>query len=626
MSPVSGRKPILPDPEEPGRGAERSRYELLVKVASGGMATVYVGRRRSGDGRFWAIKRAHAHLLERSESRKMFIEEARIASMIRHPNIVTVEDVEELTGELRLVMEYVEGGTLADLVGRDDPLPPALAVRIALDAAAGLHAAHGMTAPDGTPLGLVHRDVSPHNILVGTDGIARLSDFGIAKNAHSSMSTTTGALKGKLAYMSPEYIEGAKADTRHDVFALGVVVWEMLANRRLFRGANELETMKLVVAAEVPPLSRVAPDVARELDPVLAMALARRPADRFENAQALGAAIRTVADRVGLVASHADVGTHLSRVLATKLQKRRAELAALLVPSGAVDPKSSTAKMGGAAAPPASGKTLPLAGVGEPGSVTDRDEPPTFKDEQGTALQVAEEEPAAVAPRIEPAPPGQTLVIDSQAPTNRLGEGRSEAAVTLASQDPDARQMSLPIDTMRSRAPTSPPTPEPPPHISVIDASTEVESSVPEPAGVPKPSRALAWIVTAVVGLALGGGLTLLLFGEDPEAEQRASPVAEGATQAGALATSAPTVASSGIADSSGSPKPGASSGGNTGADAGAAVPLPGGKAHPVSGSPAASPPPAAPGPLPSPAPPPKPTGPSGAPVIKPNPYSGGAN
>lgn len=620
---VSGRKPILPDPEAPGRGAERSRYELLVKVASGGMATVYVGRRRSGDGRFWAIKRAHAHLLERSESRKMFIEEARIASMIRHPNIVTVEDVEELTGELRLVMEYVEGGTLADLVGRDEPLPPALAVRIALDAAAGLHAAHGMTAPDGTPLGLVHRDVSPHNILVGTDGIARLSDFGIAKNAHSSMSTTTGALKGKLAYMSPEYIEGAKADARHDVFALGVVVWEMLANKRLFRGANELETMKLVIAAEVPPLSRVAPDVARELEPVLAMALARRPADRFENAQALGAAIRTVAERVGLVASHADVGAHLSRVLAPKLQKRRAELASLLVPSGAVDPKSSTAKMGGAGAP-ASGKTLPLAGVGTPGSVTEREERPAFEDADGEAPLPAEAAPAAATPLIEPAPPGQTLVIDSQAPTNRLGDARPEGAVALPSQDPEARQMSLPIDTMRSRAPTSPPTPEPVPHISVIDASTEVESSVPEIAGVPKPSRALAWVVTAVVGLALGGGLTFLVFGGEPAVEESATPVAEGAAPAGALATAAPGSTTTPHADALGSPTAVESSALPAGTDAGAALPTPGERPQPALPSPGALPVPAPKGS--SPAAPPSAPSPSGAPVIKPNPYAGGGS
>jgi serine/threonine protein kinase len=455
MSPRSGRN----SPDRAGLG---SQYELLVKVASGGMATIYVGRRIGGDGRLWAIKRAHAHLLERKESKRMFIDEARVASRIRHPNIVSVEDIEDLPGELRLIMEYVEGGTLTDLIGRDEPLSPALAVRIALDASAGLHAAHGITGDDGQPLGLVHRDVSPHNILIGIDGVARLSDFGVAKNAHSSMSTTTGALKGKLAYMSPEYIEGAKADARHDVFALGVVVWEMLANKRLFRGANEVETMKLVTAAEVPPLSRVAPHVGTEFDAALAMALARRPDDRFENAQAFGAALEVVAERAGLSATHADVGRHLEDVLRDKLRERREVLAHRLVPSGAASsPTSSTAKMGGAAIP-GSGGTLPLLS------------------------------------------PGQTLAVDSQAPTHRVGSA------------PTGRQDSVPVNTIRSREPTTPPDMRPTPEIAIIDATTAVESSIPEPAGVPRPSRMLKWVLTAMVGLTVGGGLTFLVFGEDP--------------------------------------------------------------------------------------------------------------
>src|SRR6185369_5865550 len=201
-----------------------------------------------------AIKRAHAHLIENPSFKQMLIDEARLASRLHHPNVVAVLDVEELAGELRLVMDYVEGAALSDLIGRGQEaerrLPSRIAVRIALDACAGLHAAHELCDEDNKPLGLVHRDVSPHNILVGVDGVARLSDFGIAKQAEGGVSTTTGALKGKLGYMAPEYVEEGKLDARSDVFAMGVVAWEALANQKLFRGTNEVDTLKRIVATK----------------------------------------------------------------------------------------------------------------------------------------------------------------------------------------------------------------------------------------------------------------------------------------------------------------------------------------------------------------------------------------
>ena len=163
-----------------------SRYELLVKIASGGMATVYVGRLSSvvGSSRLVAIKRAHAHLMEDPAFAKMLIEEAKLASRIHHPNVVAVQSVEEVEGELLLVMDYVEGASLADLVNYEElPMPARVAVRALLDGCAGLQAAHELTDDDGKSLGIVHRDVSPHNILVGVDGVARLTDFGIAKSS-----------------------------------------------------------------------------------------------------------------------------------------------------------------------------------------------------------------------------------------------------------------------------------------------------------------------------------------------------------------------------------------------------------------------------------------------------------
>jgi eukaryotic-like serine/threonine-protein kinase len=329
-------------PSPPARLPATSRYELLTKIASGGMATVYVGRLRGAAG-FWrlvAIKRAHAHLVEDESFRRMLIAEARLASRIHHPNVVAVDDVEELaSGELRLIMDYVEGASLSMLMsaaGRaNQPLPPRLAMRIGLDACAGLHAAHQLSDDHGESLRLVHRDVSPHNILVGVDGTARLADFGIAKVARSSVSTTTGAIKGKLGYMAPEYIEGNVPDARSDVFALGAVIWEAVAHRKLFRGTNEVDTLKRVVTAEVPSLAEVDPALGRALDGVLRKALAKLPAQRFQSAQELGAALEAAALEAGLMGSHREVAAGVESLVGPALAERRREIRARSAPEEA---------------------------------------------------------------------------------------------------------------------------------------------------------------------------------------------------------------------------------------------------------------------------------------------------
>lgn len=307
-----------------------SRYELLVKIASGGMATVYVGRLNSvaGTTRLVAIKRAHAHLMEDPAFAKMLIAEAKLASRIHHPNVVAVQNVEEVEGELLLVMDYVEGASLAELSAFEDmPLPAKVAVRMLLDGCAGLQAAHELTDDDGEPLGIVHRDVSPHNILVGVDGVARLTDFGIAKSSGHTASagqTTTGALKGKVAYMAPEYVESGKLDARSDVFSLGIVAWETLTRRRLFRGATEIESLKLVLATEVPRPSEVAPWLGSALDAVISKALARAPANRFASAAELGEALEVAARREDLIATASNVAAFVRTSTGDMLARRRA--------------------------------------------------------------------------------------------------------------------------------------------------------------------------------------------------------------------------------------------------------------------------------------------------------------
>jgi serine/threonine protein kinase len=307
-----------------------SRYELLVKIASGGMASVYVGRLSSAVGvsRLVAIKRAHPFLLEQDPSfSRMLVAEATLASRIHHPNVVAVQNVEEVEGELLLIMDYVEGASLAELA-EGEPRPSAtIAVRVLLDAAAGLHAAHELTDHDGAPLGIVHRDVSPHNILVGVDGIGRITDFGIARSTQAHSRTTTGTLKGKVSYMAPEYVESGQSLARGDIFSLGVVAWEMLTQRRLFRGSNEANTLRLLLALEVPAPSSVAPWLGRSLDAVVLKALSRRPSDRYSTAAEFGDALESAASRAGLVGKHTDVANFVKSVSGEALAARRHTIA-----------------------------------------------------------------------------------------------------------------------------------------------------------------------------------------------------------------------------------------------------------------------------------------------------------
>lgn len=314
-----------------------SRYELITKIASGGMATVYVGVTRGplGFSRIVAVKRAHPHLLEDPEFANMFRDEARLASRLRHPHVVAVLDVEHVepstttedAGELYLVMDYVEGAALSQIMKRawdvGRPIPPPIAVRIVLDTCAGLDAAHRLTDDIGARLGIVHRDVSPHNLLVGVDGMTRVTDFGIARVTTHPSFTRTGLVKGKLEYLAPEYLARQGLDARSDLYSLGIVAWETLANRRMFRAENEIETMQLVAEAKIPPLALYAPEIAAAVGPILDKALAAQPGRRFDSAAAFASALEDKARASRLVASHAEVGAYVESLMGDLLATRR---------------------------------------------------------------------------------------------------------------------------------------------------------------------------------------------------------------------------------------------------------------------------------------------------------------
>ena len=311
------------------------RYEPLAKIASGGMATVFVGALKGplGFQQLVAIKRPHEHLLEHASFREALVAEARLASRIHHANVVDVRDIEIVGGSIQLVMDYVEGAALGQLIAaagrKGKRLPPGVVLRIALDACAGLSAVHDLTDEDGRPLGLVHRDVSPQNILVGLDGVARITDFGVATAEEMSRTPTTqGTLKGKLGYMAPEYIRGRRPDRRADVFALGVVIWEALSGRRLFKGTNEGETMDRVLHEAAPPVGEDVIEIGGALDAILARALEKDPDVRFGSAEELQAALEETARRAGLVATHAEVAREVREAVGELLERRRKEVRA----------------------------------------------------------------------------------------------------------------------------------------------------------------------------------------------------------------------------------------------------------------------------------------------------------
>ncbi len=317
-------------------GTKLDRFELIAELASGGMGTVFLARLGGAGGfqRLYAIKRLHEHLARHGEFIEMFLDEARLAARIHHPNVVPILEIGTTAAGYYLVMEYVEGDTAGHLfysaTQEQKPVSARVAVRIVLDALAGLHAAHEGTDDDGRSLEIVHRDVSPHNILVSVDGVSRITDFGIARAASRLAVTRTGQLKGKIAYMAPEQARSEKIDRRADVFAMGICLWEMIARRRLFKSEAEGETLNRLLYEPIPSLRSVDPEVPRELDEVCAKALARDLDQRFATAAEFSDALENAARGLEWLGSHREVAACIADVLGRDISERRADLRAWL--------------------------------------------------------------------------------------------------------------------------------------------------------------------------------------------------------------------------------------------------------------------------------------------------------
>lgn len=326
---TSSLSPVLP--------FQLGRFTLCRELGAGGMATVYLSRMQLAAGldRVVALKTIHSHLAKEQTFVDMFLDEAKIASQISHPNVCSVFDFGEVGGTYFLAMEYLAGEPLIDVVNaiaaqQDEDLLatlPFLAARILADACEGLHAAHALTGPDGSSLEVVHRDVSPQNLVVTYEGSVKVVDFGCAKALERVTQTNTGMMKGKVSYAAPEQLRAEPLDARVDVFALGVCLWECLTLRQLFRRDTPIATAMAVLEEPIPRADDGCPWVPAEMADIAQKALARDREDRYTSARELGRALRGFIARSGVPFEGAEVAEWMRSLFRDGHEKKREMIA-----------------------------------------------------------------------------------------------------------------------------------------------------------------------------------------------------------------------------------------------------------------------------------------------------------
>jgi len=364
------------------------RYTLVKKLATGGMAEIWLARQSglAGFNRFVVIKKILAHLSEEKTFVDMFLDEARTSAQLNHPNIVQIYDLGREGDSYFIAMELISGEDLAAIADRGrrtgHPLPVTLAARIVADTCKALHYAHHLRGSTGRPLEIVHRDVSPQNILVTYGGDVKVVDFGIAKAASRSEHTKTGMLKGKFSYMSPEQCRGAPLDLRSDIFALGIVLYESITGTRLFKHDSELMILDMITKRSVPPPSRVRSGIPEALDRIALRALAKSPDRRYSDALDLGRDLERFLLSMHQPSGHTDLAAHMQALFSDRIaeQQRLIELASrddfeerfLVDPSSMSDHLSAppVARSAAASSPASSAETRALTSAGPPSAVS----------------------------------------------------------------------------------------------------------------------------------------------------------------------------------------------------------------------------------------------------------------
>ncbi len=337
---------------EPGRKAgggapQGGKYQAFAKLGEGGMAQVFLALARGpvGFNKLCVIKRMRTQYAKDEQLVTMFIDEARLAARLSHPNVIHTYEVGENAGLYFIAMEYLEGQPLNRIVqeARKDGrhVPDGVWLKIVRDALVGLQYAHDLKDYDGKPLHIVHRDVSPHNIFVTYDGQVKVVDFGIAKAAVSQTRTESGVLKGKVAYMSPEQARGEAIDGRSDLFAAGIVLWEVLAGQSLFRHEYAATTLHKLLHEKPPKLSTVVPDIDKDLEALVVKALEGRPEDRFQSAHEMRAAIDAWAEAHHQVVQQDEVGELLTGLFSSVREAVQRQIQAYVTGIGAASADGS---------------------------------------------------------------------------------------------------------------------------------------------------------------------------------------------------------------------------------------------------------------------------------------------
>ncbi len=346
-------------------GAAPPRHQVLGRIGRGGMASVYLALCRGANDfqRLAVIKKLHAELLDDPSIRTMFRDEGRLAARLNHPNVVQTYEFAELDGQDVIVMEYLEGQPLSQLMVLARQLKcvlsPRFAARVLSDALSGLDYVHRCKDFDGCPLGVVHRDLSPQNLFITYEGNVKLVDFGVAKAAMTERAATrVGSVKGKLAYMAPEQVNGETVDARTDVFAAGVVLWELLAAERLIGNRSTAESVAMIVAGEFPVLARLKDDIPTELSNIVARALEREPGNRFDSARAMRDALETFLASSGPPVRSEEVAAVMHQVFSTQRESRQRSVQRWL--ADATTPSSTSSGSRRVASAPRSPSVAPL--------------------------------------------------------------------------------------------------------------------------------------------------------------------------------------------------------------------------------------------------------------------------
>jgi serine/threonine protein kinase len=516
-------------------------YQLVEKLAMGGMAQLYLARRRSkGSDRTVVLKRILPHLAEDTAFVTMFLDEARIAARLHHPNVIEILDLGAEGDSYFIAMEYIHGEDLRRITKRgievQQRMPPPLVCRVVAEACRGLDYAHKRTDSGGKPLKIVHRDVSPQNILVGFDGSVKVVDFGIAKAADKATVTASGVIKGKHAYMSPEQALGRDIDHRTDVFALGIVLFESLTATRLFRRATDLQTLKAVSECRVEPPSRVFPAVPQELDAILLKALTRDPNARYQSALQLAEALEGwLGERSD--GSKAALGAYVSALFRDRLDREAKE--GKFVPTksavdiasisrqGAQNPNHPTASL----KPAVNNKTLTERHEAVPASPLESrntDVTPAFvppDNEKATPAPVAGPAMSALAKPVltekvvVPEPGGTALYgrplgnEGAAGGTSLYGKADPKTITDLSEKAANAIAMARPSAPRQTR----PSRPSVPPVTSPVTSSPQPEPATDKARELPPfqaspPARMWPWWVAAgFTTLAVAGGVAKLL-------------------------------------------------------------------------------------------------------------------